>query len=63
MLLLDACTKPAFSFSKKLYEQIDEVSVGYPSDPLMANVTMTELERVIVKNLFNKGYVLYSIYG
>ena len=63
MLLLDACTKPAFSFSKKLYEQIDEVSVGYPLDPLMANVTMTELERVIVKNLFNKGYVLYSIYG
>ena len=61
MLLLDACTKPAFSFSKKLYEQIDEVSVGYPLDLLMANVTMIELERVVVKDLFNKGYVKFYI--
>ena len=60
-LLLDACTKPAFSFSKKLYEQIDEVSVGYPLDLLMANVTMIELERVVVKDLFNKGYVKFYI--
>ena len=60
-LLLHACTKPAFSFSKKLYEQIDEVSVGYPLDLLMANVTMIELERVVVKDLFNKGYVKFYI--
>ena len=44
-----------------MYEQIDEVSVGYPLDLLMANVTMIELERVVVKDLFNKGYVKFYI--
>ena len=56
-LLLNACTKTAFSFSKKLYEQINRVSVGSPLCPLMANVMMTELERRVVKDLFNKGYL------
>ena len=62
-LLLNACTKTAFSFSKKLYEQINRVSVGSPLCPLMANVMMTELERRVVKDLFNKGYLkLYIRY-
>ena len=61
--LLNACTKTAFSFSKKLYEQINRVSVGSPLCPLMANVMMTELERRVVKDLFNKGYLkLYIRY-
>ena len=62
-LLLNACTKTAFSFSKKLYEQINRVSMGSPLCPLMANVMMTELERRVVKDLFNKGYLkLYIRY-
>ena len=62
-LLLNACTKTAFSFSKKLYEQINRVSVGSPLCPLMANVMMTELERRVVKDLLNKGYLkLYIRY-
>ena len=62
-LLLNACAKTAFSFSKKLYEQINRVSVGSPLCPLMANVMMTELERRVVKDLFNKGYLkLYIRY-
>ena len=59
--MLDACTKIAFSFKKKLYEQIDGVSMGSPLGPLIANVIMTELERVAVKDLFNKSYLKFYI--
>ena len=61
-LLLDACTKIAFSFNKKLYEQIYGVSMGYPFGPFMTNVIITELERMVVKNLFNKGYLKFYIW-
>ena len=60
-LLLDACTKTAFFFHKKLYEQIDGVSTGSPLGPSMANVRMTEFERVIVKDLLSKGYLRFYI--
>ena len=60
-LLLDACTKTAFSFNKKLYEQIDGVSMGSPLGPLMTNVIMTELERVVVNDLFKKEYLKFYI--
>ena len=40
--LLDAFAKTTFSFSKKLYYQIDGVSTGSP----MANVIMIEFEHV-----------------
>ena len=36
--------------------------MGYPSDPVLANVTMTELERVVIKNLFNKRYLKFYIW-
>ena len=62
-LLLDPCTKTAFSFNNKLYEQIDGVPMGSPLGPLMANVIMNELERVVVKDLFSKEYLkLYIRY-
>ena len=60
-LLLDACTKTTFSFNKKFCEQIDGVSMGSPLGLLMANVIMTELQRVVVKDLFNKGYLKFYI--
>ena len=44
-----------------MYEQIDGVSMGSPLGPLMANVIMTELERVVVKDLFNKEYLKFYI--
>ena len=44
-----------------MYEQIDGVSMGSPLGPLMANVIMTELERVLVKDLFNKEYLKFYI--
>ena len=60
-LLLEACTKSAFSFNKKLYEQIDGVSMGSPLGPLMTNAILTELERVVLNDLFNKGYLKFYI--
>ena len=60
-LLLDACTKTVFSFNKKLYEQIDGVSMESPLGLLMANIIMTEPERVVDKDLFNKGYLKFQI--
>ena len=60
-LLLDAYTKTAFSFNKKLYEQIDGVSVGSPLGPLLENVIMIELECVVVTELFDKGYLKFNI--
>ena len=60
-LLLDACTKTAFSFDKKLYEQIDGVSVRSPLSLMMADVIMTEIERVVVKDVFSKGYLKFYI--
>ena len=60
-LLLDACTKTAFSFNKKLYEQIDGISMGSPLGLLKVNVIMIVLEHVVVKDLFNKGYLEFYI--
>ena len=61
-LLLDACTKTAFFFfHKKFYEQTDGVSMGSLLGPLMANVRMTELERVVIKDLLSKGYLKFYI--
>ena len=44
-----------------MYEQIDGVSVGSPLGRLMANVTITKLKRMVVMDLFNKGYLKFYI--
>ena len=43
-LILDTCTKTAFSFNNKLYQQKDGVSMGSSLGPVLANIIMTELE-------------------
>ena len=61
-VLLDVCTRTAFSFNRKLYEQIDdEVSMWSPLVSLIPNVKITELESVFVKDLFCKGYFKFYI--
>ena len=50
-----------FFFHKKFYEQTDGVSMGSLLGPLMANVRMTELERVVIKDLLSKGYLKFCI--
>ena len=54
-LLLDCCTKNAFSFNNKLYEQTDGVSMGSSLGPVMANIIMAELEREIIEPLIEDG--------
>jgi len=60
-LLLDACKKTAFSFNNVIYEQIDGVSMGSSLGPTLANVIMTELEKVIVDELVASGMIKFYI--
>ena len=64
-LIIGSCAKTAFSFNNKIYKQIDRVSMGSPLDPFLANIIMTELEMIIVKDLVDKplinGYMRYVL--
>ena len=55
-LIIDSCTKTAFSFSNKIYKQIDRVSIGSPLAAVLANI-ITGLEKIIVKDLVNKSSI------
>ena len=57
--LKDACHKTTFSFNNVLYEQIDGVLMGSPLGPTMANIIMTELERIIVDYLMADGVIKF----
>ena len=46
---------------KKTIEIILNRVYSEKKGPLMANVLMTELERVVVKDVFNKGYLKFYI--
>ena len=50
-LIIDSCTNTAFSFNNKIYKQIDKVLMGFPLDPVLANIIMTESEKIMVKDL------------
>ena len=62
-LIIDCCTKTAFSFNNKIYKLIDGVSMGSPLGPVLANIITTELEKIIVKDLVDisliKVYMRY----
>ena len=51
-LILDTCTKTAFSFNNKLYQQKDGVSMGSSLGPVWANIIMTELDDAVIKHPF-----------
>jgi hypothetical protein len=42
-----AATDPHFTFDNKIYSQIDGVAMGVPIAPLLANVFMVHLEKII----------------
>ena len=46
-LLLDSCTKTAFSFNNVLYEQCDSISMGSSLGQVLANIIPTEFENVM----------------
>ena len=58
-LILDCCTKTTFSFNDKLYDQIDGVCMGSALGPVLANIIMTELEKLILPKLFEDGVVKF----
>ena len=56
-LIIYSCTKTAFSFNNKICKQIDRVSMGSPLGPVLANIIMTELKKIIVKDLVDKSLI------
>ena len=52
-LLLDVCTKTAFTFNGVMYEQKDGVCIESSLSPLLANAIMTDLEEKVIKPLIN----------
>ena len=54
-LILDTCTKTAFSFNNKLYQQKDGVTMGCSLGAALTNIIMTELEEVVIKPLIANG--------
>ena len=58
-LTLDTCQKMVLSFNNKLYEQVDGVSMGGALGPVLANIIMTECEKVIVDKLMKEKVVMF----
>ena len=58
-LILDTCQKTTFSYNNSIYEQKDGVSMGASLDPVLANIIMTECEKVIVDQLILDGKIKF----
>ena len=58
-LILDSCTKTIFSCNGTLYEQLDGVSMGSSSGPVLANIILSESEDIIVSELVNSGVIKF----
>ena len=58
-LILDSCNKTAFSFNNKIYEQIDGVSMDSSLGPVLANIILTEFEKLIVFDLVDSGLMKF----
>ena len=60
-LIHDCCTKTTFSFNEKLYEQIDGVCMGSSLGPVLANIIMTELEKIVLPKLFEEEMIKFYV--
>ena len=58
-LILDTCSKTAFMCNGVMLEQIDGVSMGACLGPVLANIIMTELEKMIVDDMINSGLIKF----
>ena len=58
-LILDSCTKTAFSFNNQLFEQTDGVSMGSALGPVLANIILSEFEKLIVSDLIKSGVIRF----
>ena len=57
-LLLDSCTKTAFSYNV-IYQQCDGVSIGSSLAPVLASIILTEFEKVAVTPLMKSGNLTF----
>ena len=57
-LLLDSCTKKAFSYNV-IYQQCDEVSIGSSLAQVILNIILTEFEKVVVTPLIKSGILKF----
>ena len=57
--LLNSCTKTAFSYDNIFYRQCDGVSIGSSFDPELANIILTEFEKVVVTPLIENGILKF----
>ena len=58
----DTSKKTAFVFDNEIYELIAGVSMELPLAPALVNIIMTELERTIIKKLFDTEKKFYYRY-
>ena len=58
-LMKDFCTKTAFSFNGIIRKQKGGVAMGSSLSPVIANIIMTELEKVIVEPLITPGNIKF----
>ena len=60
-MILDTCQKIDYTFNNIIYEQKDGVSMGALLGLVLANIIMTECEKVTVDNLVKKGTIKFYI--
>ena len=58
-LILDCCSKTAFSFDNQLYKQTDGVSMGLSLEPVLANIILTEFEHVIISDIISSSTIQF----
>ena len=58
-LILDTCQRMVLSFNNKLYEQIDEVSMGGSLGTVLPKIIMTECEKVTVDKLMKENFITF----
>ena len=60
-LIKDTYKKTAVSYSNKVYKQIDGYSMGSTFGTVLANIILTELEKIVVSDLINPGLIKFYI--
>ena len=58
-LIRDTCKKTIFSGNDAYYEQTDGVSMGGSLGPVLANIILTEFERIIINPLISNGIIKF----
>ena len=55
------CIETAFSYNNKLYKQIDSIYMGSSLGPVLANIIMMELEKIVISDLINSGLIKFYV--